>query len=221
MSTLKYAFKKEWYNLVLLLIPFLAIPFVWDLLPEQIPTHWNLQGEADDYSSKAFGLLFIPLLNIGLYLLLLYLPKIDPKERIKIDQKPIPVLRTMVVVFLLFTHGWMIANGMGTEMYAQSWIYLGIAVFFLVIGNYFKTIQPNYFIGIRVPWALEDADNWRKTHRLGSYVWVTGGLFLIVTFPFLSLDTYTFLFGATVALLVLIPAGYSFYIYKTQSETES
>jgi len=60
-----------------LLLPFIAIPFVWSHLPEQIPTHWNLQGQVDDYSSKTFGLFFIPVLNIGLYLLFLYLPKID------------------------------------------------------------------------------------------------------------------------------------------------
>jgi len=217
MKTLTYALKKEWYNIILLLLSFIAIPFIWSHLPGQIPTHWNLQGEVDDYSSKTFGLLFIPLLNIGLYLLFLYLPLIDPKKRITIDQKPIPVLRTFIVVFLLAIHTWMIAAGMGYEAASTKWIYLGIAAFLVVMGNYLRTIQPNYFIGIRVPWALENKDNWRETHRIGSYIWVAGGLLLIILFPFVGAQAYGTVFITTVIVMAFIPTGYSFYYYKQNS----
>jgi len=215
MKTLKYAIKKEWYNFILLLLPFLVIPFVWDKLPAQIPTHWDLQGNINGYSSKTFGLLFIPALNAGLYFLFLYLPKIDPKRRFKIDQKPLPILRTLLVLFFLGIQFWTILNAMGHAIGSQKWFYLGLSVFFMVMGNYLRTIKPNYFIGIRVPWALEDEENWRKTHRMGSYLWVAGGLLLIILFPFLALKAYSTAFSTVVAIMVIIPAGYSFYIYKT------
>lgn len=214
MNSLKYAFKKEWYNLILLLASFLIIPFVWDQLPSKIPTQWNFQGEVTSYSSKTFGLLLVPAINLTIYLVLLYLPKIDPKKRIEIDQKPIPILRTLTVIFLVGIHGWIILSALGTEMQSQSWLFLGMAAFFLVIGNYLRTIKPNYFIGIRVPWALEDAENWRETHRIGSYVWVTGGLLLLILFPFFQLETYSTIFSAIVVMLAVIPMGYSFYLYK-------
>lgn len=215
MKTLKYAFKKEWYNIILLLISFLALLFLWDQLPTRIPTHWNFQGEVNGYSSKTFGLLIVPVTNLIVYLILLYLPKIDPKKRISIDQKPIPVLRTLIVVFLTGIHGWIIFSALGAEMQSQSWIYLGLAVFFLVLGNYLSTIKPNYFIGIRVPWTLEDPDNWKETHRVSSYIWVSGGLLLIILFPFFELQTYGTLFAIIVTLLAIIPVGYSFYLYKS------
>jgi len=222
MKTLKYAFKNEWYNIILLLLPFIAIPFLWDILPDQIPTHWNFQGEVDGYSSKKFGLLFTPVIAVSIYLVLLYLPKIDPKKRIKTDRKPIPALRTLINVFLLFTHGWMISNGMNIETHSPNWFYLGIAAFFLMIGNYLRTIKPNYFIGIRIPWALEDSENWKKTHRLGSYVWVTGGLLLIILFPFFTEQSYVYIFSGITLLLALIPTIYSFYLYKKkQPESNS
>lgn len=217
MKTLKYAIKKEWYNVILLLLPFLAIPFIWDKLPAQIPTHWDLQGNVNGYSSKTFGLLFAPILNAGLYFLFLYLPIIDPKRRFKIDQKPLPILRTLLVLFLLGTQFWIVLNAMGHSIGSQKWLYLGLSVFFMVMGNYLRTIKPNYFIGIRVPWALEDEENWRKTHRIGSYLWVAGGLLLIILFPFLTPKTYSTVFSIVVAIMVIIPAGYSFYIYKTSS----
>lgn len=214
MKQLKYAITKEWYNLLLLLAPFLVLPFIWDQLPGQIPTHWNLQGQVDGYSSKTVGLLMLPLLNIGLYLLMLYLPIIDPKKRIEIDQKPMPVLRSTLVVLLLGTHSWIILNGLGMEVQSGGWLYLGLSMFFVVMGNYLRTIKPNYFIGIRLPWTLENADNWKKTHKLGAYLWVSGGLILIFLFPFLNIQTYRTVFSFIVAILVVVPAAYSFYIYK-------
>jgi len=214
MNTLKYAFKKEWYNIILLLISFLALPFIWEQLPAKIPTHWNFQGEVNSYSSKAFGLLIVPATNLIVYLILLYLPTIDPKKRITINQKPIPVLRTLLVVFLTGIHGWIISSALGAEMQSQSWIYLGMAAFFLIIGNYLSTIKPNYFIGIRVPWTLDDANNWKKTHQMVSYIWVSGGLLLIILFPFFELQTYGTLFAIIVTLLAIIPVAYSFYLYN-------
>jgi uncharacterized membrane protein len=217
MKTLKYAFKHEWHNILLLLLPVIAIPFLWDQLPAQLPTHWNWQGEIDGYSSKTTGLLLPPLINMGVYGLLLYLPLIDPKKRITIDQKPIPALRTLIVILLAGIHGWIILNGLGTDIHSQGWLQLGLALFFLIMGNYLRTIKPNYFIGIRLPWTLEDAENWRQTHKMGSYVWVAGGLLLLFLFPFLPPQLYSTLFTVVVVALALIPAAYSFYFYKTQS----
>ena len=217
MSALKYAIQKEWYNVIMLLLPFLVLPFLWDQLPAQLPTHWNLQGEVDGYSSRTMGSIILPLINIGTYLLLLYLPAIDPKKRITIDQKPIPTLRTLTVVLLLGLHSWILASAMNAGIQSQGWLYLGLSAFFVVVGNYLRTIKPNYFIGIRVPWALENADNWRKTHRIGSYVWVAGGLLLLVSFPFFDIKTFSTIFGVVAASLALIPAIYSFYIYKQSS----
>lgn len=214
MKSLTYALKHEWYNILLILISFLILPFIWDQMPDQIPTRWNLQGEVTAYGSKAMGLLIMPSVNLIVYLILLYLPIIDPKKRIKIDQKPIPVLRTLTVVLLVALHGWIIMNSMSSEPQTQSWLLLGLSIFFLVMGNYLRTIEPNYFIGIRVPWALEDAENWRKTHKIGSYVWVAGGLLLLLLFPFVGSQTYGTIFGVVAAFLAIIPAGYSFYIYK-------
>src|SRR3954470_16206116 len=80
-QTLTSRAKEEWIFWMILLLPFLYIPFIWDKLPASIPTHWNIQGEADKYSSKTPGTLFLPLLSIGMYVLLLILPKIDPRRK--------------------------------------------------------------------------------------------------------------------------------------------
>lgn len=80
-----------------------------------------------------------------------------------------------------------------------------------------RTIQPNYFIGILLPWTLEDETNWRKTHRLGGYTWVAGGLLLILFFPFFETQVYSIIYTIIIFCMVFIPSLYSFYIYKTKT----
>ena len=55
-----------------------------------------------------------------------------------------------------------------------TFIFILIGLLFTILGNYFKTIKPNYFIGIRTPWTLENEDVWKKTHLLGGKLWFVG-----------------------------------------------
>ena len=50
-------------------------------LPDRMPTHWNAKGEIDGYGTKGFVLLFYPLLTLGIYLLMLLVPLIDPLRK--------------------------------------------------------------------------------------------------------------------------------------------
>jgi hypothetical protein len=73
---------------------------IWDVLPNQIPTHFNFMGEPDSWSDKQSMLNFSLGLNIGLYLLLLFLPKIDPKkDNFKIFAKEFYIIRLSLQVF--------------------------------------------------------------------------------------------------------------------------
>lgn len=219
MKYLKYAFKKEWYNIILLLLPFAALPFIWDDLPAKIATHWNFEGEPDGYSGKFTGLLLVPSLNIVLYLMLLYLPVIDPKKRIEADQKPMPVLRTLMVALFTAIYAFIVGIAMGIPLTVERWLFPALALFFVIMGNYLRTIKPNYFIGIRVPWALEDPENWKKTHKLGSIVWVTGGILLLLLYPLVNFEFYNDVFFAVVMILAIVPMAYSFYLYKFDAKS--
>ena len=44
--------KKEIALLAIVALPFLYLGFVWNELPDQVPMHWNMQGEIDRYGDK-------------------------------------------------------------------------------------------------------------------------------------------------------------------------
>lgn len=106
------------------------------------------------------------------------------------------------------------------EFATQGLLYLGLGISFLITSNYMKTIKHNYFIGIRVPWTLESEQNWKKTHHIGSYTWVIGGLLLIFLFPLLYLWQYTLAFNLISFALALILIGFSLYLHLNK-QTEN
>lgn len=63
---------------------FLAIVAVITLalypgLPEQIPTHWNAAGEVDDYTSKPWGVVLMPIATACCWALFKIIPAVSPK----------------------------------------------------------------------------------------------------------------------------------------------
>ena len=100
------------------------------------------------------------------------------------------------------------------SVFNPNFIILAVGVLYLVLGNYFKTIKPNYFIGLRTPWTLEDENVWNKTHALGGQMWFIGGIIVVISSLILELKMNLNLFFIISALIFIVPLVYSFFIFK-------
>ena len=80
----------------------------------------------------------------------------------------------------------------------------------MIIGNYLPKCKQNYTMGIKIPWTLDNEDNWNKTHRLAGFLWVIGGV-LITLNAFLGNE---WVFLAITLVMTLVPVGYSYLYYK-------
>lgn len=215
MNTSK-TLKKEWYVLVILLLPFIASAILWNDLPDQVPVHFNIHGEADDYGPKWMNAIMLPVIGIAVYFLLIFLPAIDPKKRIESTQKPIAAIRIITSVFFVSIYGIVMAITLGYQIDMGNYIFIVVGLLFMVLGNYMNSVKPNYFIGIRTPWTLENPEVWKKTHRLGSKLWIIGGLLFILA-PLLfgiSETAFITLTLFVIAILVGVPVVYSYIMYK-------
>ena len=56
----------------------LAGLLLWNRLPDQIASHWNIHDEVDGYMPKFWGVFMLPLITLGMFLLFLVIPAIDP-----------------------------------------------------------------------------------------------------------------------------------------------
>lgn len=204
--------KKEIPFITIALLPFAYLAYIWNRLPEKVPMHWNASGEIDDYGNKS-ELLFMLLLVVGLpYLIFLVIPHIDPKQKLQNMGNKLNNLRLILSLFMSAL-AIFILYSVQQETSNPGFILAIVGLLFAFLGNYFKTIKPNYFIGIRTPWTLESEEVWKKTHLLGGKMWFAGGLVMALTFVLPEpLNIYTFL-GIT-AVITVIPIVYSYLEFK-------
>ncbi|MES2111272.1 MAG: SdpI family protein [Bacteroidota bacterium] len=203
--------------LIVWLLPIAYLFSIYNALPQIVPLHYGADGKVNRYGDKselimATGvMLFVGAL---VYLLLKFLPAIDPKKKVKYGEE---TFRKIAFGILLFVSALNIAilYVTGHRNLPIDKIMLPIAgLLFTFMGNMMNNIKPNYFAGVRTPWTLESEDTWRATHRLAGKLWFTGGLVITAATLMLPSLPATIVFGAGVLALTLIPVIYSYVYFK-------
>jgi uncharacterized membrane protein len=205
-------FKKEIPFIAIALIPFAYLIYIWNRLPEKVPMHWNGAGEIDRYGDKTelVGVLFL-LVGIN-YFVFLIIPYVDPKKKLQNMGNKLNIMR-MILTLFMSALAIFILYSIEQKSSNPGFVFVIIGLLFAFLGNYFKTIKPNYFIGIKTPWTLENEDVWKKTHELGGKLWFVGGLLMALTFVLPNnIQFYTFM-GIT-AVITIIPILYSYRIFN-------
>lgn len=211
--------KADYLLLALIVLSFIPGLVLYGQLPAQMPTHWNVYGQVDGYSSKAVGTFLFPGINLAMYFLFLFLPQLDPKRKnYDLFSGSYTIIRWTIHLFMLILYfitlysALRFARGEDT-LDISILVPAAISVLFIVIGNYMGRFRHNYFIGIRTPWTLANEQVWQKTHRLGGKLFVlTGVLGLIGIFLNPVLRFVIFLGG--VGALLIITTVYSYWLFR-------
>ncbi|WP_066640280.1 SdpI family protein [Desulfolucanica intricata] len=206
--------RTDWPAIIIIFAGFVAAFFVYPHMPEQVPSHWNLQGEVDDYASRFWGTFGPPLLTVGIYVMMVFLPLIDPRRQNYMKfTRAYQVFKIVLVLFLTGLYVITILYSLGYKVSINRLVPLGVSMLFIVIGNYFGQIRHNYFVGIKTPWTLASEEVWLKTHRFGAKVWVTAG-FLGIVGSLISGKWGLIIMLAALAAAIILPTIYSFIIFK-------
>ena len=191
------------------LLPILAGLILWNQLPEQMPTHWNAAGEIDGWSSKPFAVFCLPLILLGAQWLCVIATSADPKKAAH-PEKILHMIFWFIPVLSVVMHSLTYAAALGKEVKMEAVLPVILGLLFTIIGNYLPKCKQNYTIGIKVPWTLDNEENWNRTHRLAGRLWVVCGLIILFT-GFFSL---TWIILPTALLMVLVPFVYSYMLYR-------
>ncbi len=196
---------------IVIILPVFAGLLLWDRLPDPMATHFGLDNQANGYMGKALAVFGIPTFMLVLHWFAAFVTAHDPRRQ-NITRKMytfvlwlVPLI-SMYAVVMIYT-----ANlGIKTDITFISEILMGIM--FIVIGNYLPKARRNYTIGIKIPWTLDNEENWNRTHRLGGYLWVVCGfLMLMAAFTGIFPD-YVML--VLLAVMVLVPVVYSYLLHE-------
>lgn len=203
--------------IVLMLISIIATIYIYGSLPNRIPTHWNMKGEIDDYSGREF-VFFTAILPLGLYLLMIIVPKIDPKKDSYLKHKKAYAITILFIIIVLIGIHWAsILAALGYIVNIGFIVKLFIGLLFVVMGNYMSQIRHNYTFGIRTPWTLANETVWKKTHRVGGYGFIISGIMFIIS-AFID-NTVTSVIAFIVVMSVAVFSFiYSYLLYKKITE---
>jgi len=204
--------KKEFPYLSIAILPFIYLAFIWSKLPSKVPMHMQLNGEIDRWGNKSELVLMVFMLTGLTYLIFLFLPKIDPKQKLQNMGKKFDSLRLILTLFMSVLAIYLLYS-IQNQNTKPTLLFPLVGLLFAFLGNYMKTLKPNYFIGIKTPWTLENEDVWRKTHLLGGKLWFIGGLLMSLTF-FLEPKLQFYSFISIAAIITIIPVIYSYTEFK-------
>ena len=211
--------KKELPLIAIVLLPFIYLAYIWNQLPEKVPMHWDIKGEIDRYGEK-MELIIIPiLLPLLVYIIFLIVPKIDPKNKLNKMGNKLQTIKVLLTTFMSILALFIIYSAKNQSFANPNYIILLIGVLYIILGNYFKTIKANYFIGIRTPWTLENESVWKKTHKLGGKLWFVGGIIVVLTSLILDKEPNVTVFLIITGIITTIPIVYSYIIFKNEIKT--
>ncbi|MEO8908959.1 MAG: SdpI family protein [Gemmatimonadaceae bacterium] len=172
---------RKWIPFLIVIAAITASAVVYPKLPETMATHWDMDGQANGWSSRFVGAFITPLLMLAVWGFLRVLPAIDPRgsNYLKFGDA-FQAIVVSIMFFLLAMHIFILRAALGYPVALQRGVPLGIGVLLVVIGNLLPRARPNWFLGIRTPWTLSSDRVWEKTHRAGGQMFVGGGILIIL-----------------------------------------
>ena len=193
------------------ILPMFVGFLLWNKLPDTMATHFGSDNMPNGWSSKTFAVIGLPLFLLLLHWFSVGVTLNDPKKK-NIGKMMFTVVFWIIPIVSLFANGATLLYALGWKVDISLIISILIGFVFILLGNYLSKNRQNYTVGIKLPWTLSSEENWDKTHRMASKLWVVGGI-LIIANGFIR-NTILLLF--VLIILIVVPTSYSFFLYRKQ-----
>jgi uncharacterized membrane protein len=211
---MKLTWKSEGLSLAMLAAMFIMTAVSWSSAPDRIPVHWGIDGQVDRYGGRVEGLLAAPLIGLGIYLLLLVVPLIDPRRaHYAAFQGPYAVMRTAAVsvAFALDIMVQLIIRGRSVNV--NVFVPIVVGALLLIVGRYLPSLKSNWFVGVRTPWTLSSEESWRRTHRLAGWLFTASGVVVLATAVLDPALVFWAIMG-TILPAALVIVVYSYFAWR-------
>ena len=205
--------------LILIAAATLAGVALWNRLPDQMASHWNINDQVDGYMSKLWGVFMVPLITLGIVLLFRIIPSIDPlKANIEQFREAFNLFIVLMAGFMLYLYGLTLAWNLGYTNFRMSGAILpAIGLLFIFIGFLMRRAKRNFFIGIRTPWTLSSDQVWNETHRVGAVLFMISGALAFLGGFFGGMMAFWFMFAPLIATTLFLLV-YSYVLYRRETQ---
>lgn len=207
--------------IVAITVMLVAAAWGWGQVPAgtQVPIHWGIDGQPDGFAPKEVGFFLLPALAAGVTVLLMLLPRFDPRSanlvRSSSAYRQVGIAMLVVVTVIQLTT---VLAAAGRPVNVSLVVGLTIGGLFVVLGNVLGKVRSNFIFGVRTPWTLASDRSWNKTHRLVGRLFVLLGLAVVVAG---LVGGYVALFSTLIggiALILVVGSVYSYRVWKADPD---
>jgi len=172
-------------GLAIVVLSFITAFYAYPLLPEQIASHWNLEGDVNGYMPKTVGVFFMPILAAMLFALFIFMPKLDPmKENYKSFMKEYNMMIALMIGFFYYVYLLTLAFNLGYSFDFTQFLSPAFGILFYFLGVVIGKAKQNWFVGIRTPWTLSSEKVWNKTHKICGDLFQAAGIVAMIGIVF-------------------------------------
>lgn len=182
-----------------------------------VAVHFDGDGEPDKTTDKFQGLIVLPVISLGLFLLLKFIPRIDPLgDNVEEFRPALNWLAVFTVGFLAYIQGVVVAWNLGFHFDVSRAVVPAIAAMFYALGLLFERAERNWFVGLRTPWTLSSDDVWKKTHEKTAPLLKFSAVFALgaLAFP----DSVVYFVAVPAVIVALFSTLYSYKLYSEEED---
>ncbi|MEO6632225.1 MAG: SdpI family protein [Mucilaginibacter sp.] len=210
--------------LIVWVLPVVYLFTIYGSMPAVVPMQYGMDGKVNRYGDKSELIMMTGVLlfaGLLVYILMKYLPAIDPKKQVKYGEETFKKIAFGIVLFMSALNIVILFATVHRSLHVDKLILPIVGLLFAFMGNMMNNIKPNYFAGIRTPWTLESEDTWRATHRLAGKLWFIGGIGVTVTSLLLPPAAVTIVFMCGIAVFIMVPVVYSYIYFKNHQTNQN
>lgn len=215
---------KRMFIWLIALIPMLMTLVLLPSMADTVPAHYGIDGMVDRYDSK-YTMLIFPFIIIVVVAVRDLVPQRigrDDDQRanmLVLDKLLLPVVVVLAALnaLTLWLATGQVQNIYTTGVPVPQLILAAISLLFVFIGNLLPKTKPNWYIGIRVPWTVNDPLVWHKTHRWAGILMTAWGIIALCVTVLIPAPEYAVVvvlagtIGVVASTLV-----YSYICYRQQ-----
>ena len=199
----------------IIIISFAIGIYYYPQMPEKVASHWNEQGQVNGYMSKFWGLFLMPIISVGMLLLFIVIPRIDPlRSNIQGFRKHFDGFVVLIMVFLFYIYLLTIFWNSGYTFNMITLLSPALAILFYYTGILIENAKRNWFIGIRTPWTMSSDKVWEKTHKIGGKLFKIAGVVALLAIFFERFAI--FIIVVPVILISIYTVVYSYFEYQKE-----
>lgn len=182
MKPLKFIFP------VLTLLPLVITLIFLPFLPDQIPVHYGISGEADRWGSK-YEFLFFPVITIffGIFMKCIIRSFVKQQKNGKSNQKILLILTLLCLILFFVLNSYFLYTGysqtddlsaMPLDPYQLTFGLIGIIL--ILSGCLIPRLKPDSFTEIDISSTLQDQSSQKKRQQIGGICLIIGGTIMIL-----------------------------------------